>query len=67
LILAVVKIRCPEVGYVATPILFVAVAKIILQEESKVHNGVSVPAAALRDTSLIKSLNEDGRITFTKA
>lgn len=61
---AVIKIRAPEPGYVATPILFVAVARVILQEESKIHRGVSVPAAALRDTSLIKNLNEDGRVTF---
>lgn len=61
-----IKIRGPEPGYIATPILFVAVALAILLEEDKVHKGVSVPGAALRDTTLIKSLNEDGRMTFKK-
>ena len=61
-----IKIRGPEPGYISTPILFVAVARVILQEEDKVRKGVSVPAAALRDTSLIKVLNEDGRVTFKK-
>ncbi|UZJ54455.1 hypothetical protein CBS101457_003775 [Exobasidium rhododendri] len=62
----VIKIRGPEPGYIATPILFVAVALTILQEEGQVHKGVSVPGAALRDTSLIKRLNKDGRVTFNK-
>jgi hypothetical protein len=62
----VIKVRGPEPGYIATPILFVAVARTILEEEDKIHRGVSVPAAALRDTSLIKALNEDGRVTFKK-
>lgn len=60
----VVKVRGPEPGYVATPILFVMVARVVLAEEDRIEPGVSVPGAALRDTSLIKMLNEDGRVTL---
>ncbi|PWN43629.1 hypothetical protein IE81DRAFT_322284 [Ceraceosorus guamensis] len=59
-----VKVTGPEVGYVATPILFVLVAKIMLNQRDKVHKGVLTPAAAFKDTSLVDEISKDGRVRF---
>ncbi|MCO5585030.1 hypothetical protein L7F22_038962 [Adiantum nelumboides] len=63
---AVVRVRGPEPGYVSTPILFVSVARAILEHEKDIIPGVSTPGAALRNTTLIKMLNDDGRIKFDR-
>jgi hypothetical protein len=62
----IVRVRGPEPGYSATPILFVTLARAILAEEDKIERGVSVPGAAMRKTTLIKMLNDDGRIKFER-
>ncbi|CAO1631924.1 unnamed protein product [Parajaminaea phylloscopi] len=61
---AVVKITGPEAGYVATPILFAAVARTVLRERSKLTPGVVTPAVALAHTSLVDELNKGGRVKF---
>ncbi|CEH18920.1 Uncharacterized membrane protein [Ceraceosorus bombacis] len=61
---AAVKVTGPEVGYVATPILFVLVARIMLNQRDKVHKGVLTPAAAFKDTSLVNEISKDGRVRF---
>lgn len=60
----VIKVRGPEPGYISTPILFVAVARVILSQEKKIEKGVSLPGAALRNTNLVQIINDDGRVTF---
>ena len=58
----------PEPGYVATPIIFIVLAKTLLSEYasgSMPKGGVLTPAAAFRNSpTIIGSLNEAG-ITFT--
>lgn len=62
----IVRVRGPEPGYVSTPILFVSVARAILEHEKDILPGVSTPGAALRKTNLIKMINDDGRIKFDR-
>lgn len=61
---SIVRVSGPEVGYVATPIIFVSVARTILRERERVLNGTLTPATALGQTSLVDKLSEEGKVTF---
>lgn len=60
----VVRVTGPEVGYVATPIIFATVARTILTDRSLVLPGVLTPAVALSDTPIIDDLNKTGKVRF---
>ncbi|KZT28298.1 hypothetical protein NEOLEDRAFT_1167606 [Neolentinus lepideus HHB14362 ss-1] len=61
----VTRVTGPDVGYVATPILFLFCARVLLQERDRVRCGVLTPAVAFGETELIEELNKDGRVTFS--
>lgn len=61
---AVVRVRGGELGYVATPILFITVARTLLKEREKVTPGVITPAVAFGKTSLVDELNRGGKVRF---
>ncbi|TFK52962.1 hypothetical protein OE88DRAFT_1656672 [Heliocybe sulcata] len=61
----ITRVTGPEVGYVATPILFMSCAKVLLQDRGRVRRGVLTPAVAFGETALIEELNKDGRVTFS--
>eukprot|EP00752_Nemacystus_decipiens_P018474 g16564.t1 len=58
----VTRIRSPEPGYVATPIIFLAVARCLLEERAElpVGGGVHTPGSVLVNSSLIERLGKDG-------
>lgn len=61
-----IRVAGPEPGYIATPILLVQSALVIIKEKEllPVDGGVYAPAAAFCNTSLIKRLQERG-ISFS--
>ncbi|KDQ62045.1 hypothetical protein JAAARDRAFT_189419 [Jaapia argillacea MUCL 33604] len=61
----ITRVTGPELGYVATPILFMFCAKVLLEGKEKVRKGVLTPGVAFGDTDLIEKLNKDGRVTFS--
>ncbi|EPQ51756.1 hypothetical protein GLOTRDRAFT_80746 [Gloeophyllum trabeum ATCC 11539] len=69
----VTRVSGPELGYVATSILFSFCAKILLDERRRsgdggsirLRHGVLTPAVAFGDTGLIEELDQDGRVTFS--
>jgi short subunit dehydrogenase-like uncharacterized protein len=52
-----------EPGYVATPKVLLACARVLLNEGDAMHTGVLTPAAAFRDTSILETLTE-GALSF---
>ncbi|CAM9875916.1 unnamed protein product [Ectocarpus sp. 6 AP-2014] len=61
----VTRVKGPEPGYVATPIIFLAVARCLLEERSSlpVSGGVHTPGSVLVSSSLVDRLGKDG-VTF---
>lgn len=47
------EVRGPEPGYVATPIIFAALAQCLLAERATVPRGVLTPGAAFYDSETV--------------
>ncbi|CAM9883178.1 unnamed protein product [Scytosiphon promiscuus] len=61
----VTRVKGPEPGYVATPIIFLAVARCLLEERTTlpVSGGVHTPGSVLLNSTLIDRLGKSG-VTF---
>eukprot|EP00903_Cladosiphon_okamuranus_P015104 g13971.t1 len=60
----VTRVRSPEPGYVATPIIFLAVARCLLEERAAlpVSGGVETPGSVLVNSTLVERLGQEGVI-----